>query len=110
MPPYTLTQTHQDGPLTLYALQHGTAVAQAGVLRLPAGGQSILTVACKRGMLFCRLYDVAVAERCVVPAAIFGAATLEEMLTKTPLALTPQAEALGATLEMTALELLALFS
>jgi len=107
---YTLTQTHQDGPLTLYTLQYGDAAAQASVLRLPAGGQSILTIACNRGMLLCRLYDAAVAERCEVPAAIFGAATLEEMLTKSPLALTPQAEALGAKPEMTALELLALFS
>ena len=107
---YTLTQTHQDGPLTLYTLRHGAHAARASVLRLPAGGQSILTVTCNRGMLFCRLFDAAVADRCNVPAAIFGAATLEEMLTKTPVALTPQAEALGAAPEMTALELLDLFS
>ena len=61
-------------------------------------------------MLFCGIFDKSVVEKLQFPAAIFSAPKFEDMMKNKPVYLSKAAVVLGATADMTGLDLVSLFS
>lgn len=79
-------------------------------VNIPGTELQILQIRCRKGMLFCRVFDTSVIEKFQFPAAIFSAPKFEDMLKNNPIHLSKAAVALGATADMTGRELVKLFS
>lgn len=107
---YSMKETAKSGSVMTYSIICEGCEAQGIAIRVPNSSASILAVNCSHGMLFCRLFDCGVAGKIGLPAAIFAAPTMEDLLKNRPVALSEAAVAAGATEKMTGLELIKLFS
>lgn len=93
----------------LYEISVKNVRAQGISVNIPGTGLEILQIRCQKGILFCGIFDASVVEKLRFPAAIFSAPTFEDMLKNKPVYLSEAAAALGATADMTGLELVSLF-
>lgn len=107
---YCIKENGVCGTVVSYEILCGEKKAQGVAIGVPDSQSSILSICCQHGMLFCRLFDVAVANKIGLPAAIMAAPFMEDMLKNTPVALSDAAIAMGATTEMTGAEIVELFS
>lgn len=107
---YMIQQTSENESVNTYSIVCEDCTAQGITIRVPDSTGSILAVRCSHGMLFCRLFDCSVAERIGLPAAIFAAPTLDDLLKNKPVALSDAAVRAGATMDMTGTELIKLFT
>lgn len=83
---------------------------QAVELRVADRDSWALCLRAKHGMLGCRLFDVNTADKLSLAFAVIGAPDTEALLKAKPVALSKQALALGAAMDMSGEELAVLFS
>lgn len=107
---YTICKNGENGWVTTHEITCRKGVAQGISIGVPDSQASILSIRCQHGMLFCRLFDISVANKIGLPAAVFAAPAMEDMLKNKPVALSDAAVAAGATAEMTGLEIVEIFS
>ncbi|HPJ26478.1 MAG TPA: hypothetical protein PLD93_01590 [Synergistaceae bacterium] len=93
----------------LYEISVEDVCAQGISVNIPGTEIQILQVRCRKGMLFCGIFDKSVVEELQFPAAIFSAPKFEDMMKNKPIYLSEAAMALGAAANMTGLELVKLF-
>ena len=107
---YEINTILREDRTTIYSVKYKGLEAQGLASLFPDSDKSMLAIHCRHGMLLCRLFDAAVATQLNISAATFSAPELKDLLENKPLALSDAAVAMGATTEMTGLELFALFS
>lgn len=105
-----LTKLSEIDHTAIYEIQAGKHRSTGVSVTIPGTELEILQVRCARGMLFCGIFSSEVLEKLNVPAAVFSAPRLEDMLERKPVFLTEAAKAAGATEAMNGAELLMLFS
>ena len=107
---YLIEKISEDSGTTIYTVRYEDLEAQGLDCLLPDSDKSMLVIQCRHGMLLCRLFNTPVFSQLNIAAAIFSAPKLKDLLENKPLGLSEPAIAMGATTEMTGLELLKLFS
>ena len=80
------------------------------VVTVPEQELEIIQIRCKKGMLLCGIFHPDVVEKIRVPAGIFSAPTINDMLANKPIFLSQAAKEMGANLDMTGDELMLLFA
>lgn len=105
-----IIEINKTGAVRLHEVSAGSASAQGISVSIPGTTLEILQIRCQKGMLLCGLFDRSVLETLDFPAAIFSAPKLEDMIKNSPIYISKAAMALGATTNMTGLDLVKLFS
>ena len=80
------------------------------VVTVPEQELEIIQIRCKKGMLLCGIFHPDVVEKIRVPAGIFSAPTINDMLANKPIFLSQAAKEMGANLDMTGEEVMLLFA
>ncbi len=107
---YSIQLSGENGSVSTYSITCGGCIAQGIAITVPGEKGQILAINCNNGMLFCRIFDAGIADKLDLPAAVFSAPTIADMLKNKPVALSAAAERILATKEMTGLEIIKLFS
>lgn len=104
-----IQNAYEAGAALLCEISVGQHSAQGISVNIPGTALHILQVRCRRGMLFCGLFAKDVLERLDFPAAVFSAPEFSDMMERKPVFLTKAALDIGASMDMTGEELVAVF-